>query len=169
MSNCHSFLLKFTYQAWIVSGHVCVSYRYRLYLYFYVCVIFIANLPRGSLMRTYLISIIHKQRYFISSGFDMYCGDNIPFWRWLKLNQTFSTSVTCSDCDGEKLSNLQANNVTGKPVLLHMWHPSSCHSWFKPSNRSCIRNDQWKLSIPHSWSNIYIHKYATFPYIFIYT
>jgi hypothetical protein len=51
---------------------------------------------------------------FISSGFDMYCGgcDNIPFWRWLKLNQTFSTSVTCSDCDGEKLSNLQANNYT---------------------------------------------------------
>ena len=114
MSNCHSFLLKFTYQAWIVSGHVCVSYRYRLYLYFDVCVIFITNLPRGSIMRTYLISIIHKQRYFISSVFDMYCGgcDNIPFWRWLKLNQTFSTSVTCSDCDGEKLSNLQANNVT---------------------------------------------------------
>ena len=44
----------------------------------------------------------------------MYCGgcDNIPFWRWLKLNQTCSTSVTCSDCDGEKLSNLQANNYT---------------------------------------------------------
>ena len=44
----------------------------------------------------------------------MYCGgcDNVPFWRWLKLNQKFSTSITCSDYDDEKLSNLQANNVT---------------------------------------------------------
>ena len=40
-------------------------------------------------------------------------GDNIPFWRWLKGNQMFSISITCYDYDGEKLSNLQLNNVTG--------------------------------------------------------
>jgi hypothetical protein len=39
-------------------------------------------------------------------------GDNIPFWRWLKGNQMFSISITCCDYDGEKLSNLQLNNVT---------------------------------------------------------
>ena len=44
----------------------------------------------------------------------MHCGGctNIPFWRWLKRNQQFSTSVTCSDYDGEKLSNLQASSFT---------------------------------------------------------
>jgi len=44
----------------------------------------------------------------------MYCGgcENIPFWRWLKLNQKFSTSITCHDFDGQYLSNLQPNNVT---------------------------------------------------------
>jgi hypothetical protein len=43
----------------------------------------------------------------------MHCGDcdNIPFWRWLKGNQTFPTSITCNDYDGEKLSNLQPNRV----------------------------------------------------------
>jgi hypothetical protein len=46
----------------------------------------------------------------------MHCGDceNIPFWRWLKGHQTFTTSITCTDFDGgEKLSNLQANDFTG--------------------------------------------------------
>ena len=49
-----------------------------------------------------------------SLGFDMYCGgcDNVPFWRWLKLNQKFSTSITCHDFDREYLSNLQLSNVT---------------------------------------------------------
>ena len=44
----------------------------------------------------------------------MHCGDcdSIPFWRWLKGNQTFPTSITCIDYDGEKLSNLQPNNFT---------------------------------------------------------
>jgi len=43
----------------------------------------------------------------------MYCGgcDNIPFWRWLKKNQKF-TSVTCNDYDGESLAKLQPNNFT---------------------------------------------------------
>ena len=51
---------------------------------------------------------------FVSRELDMHCGssDNIPFWRWLKGNQTFSISITCYDYDGEKLSNLQLNNVT---------------------------------------------------------
>jgi len=35
----------------------------------------------------------------------------VPFWRWLKGNQTFTT--TCNDYDGGKLSNLQPNNFTG--------------------------------------------------------
>ena len=44
----------------------------------------------------------------------MYCGscDSIPFWRWLKLNQKFSTSITCYDYNGEKLFNLQPNDFT---------------------------------------------------------
>jgi hypothetical protein len=44
----------------------------------------------------------------------MHCGssDNIPFWRWLKGNQMFSISIACCDYDGEKLSNLQPNDVT---------------------------------------------------------
>ena len=43
----------------------------------------------------------------------MYCGcDSIPFWRWLKLNQKFSTSITCYDYGGEKLYNLQPNDFT---------------------------------------------------------
>jgi len=44
----------------------------------------------------------------------MHCGgcDNIPFWRWLKVIQTFTTSITCNDFDGQYLSNLQPNNVT---------------------------------------------------------
>jgi hypothetical protein len=67
-------------------------------------------------MRTYLISISHKQRYFfISSKLDMHCGycNNIPFWGWLKLIPLFSTYVKCYDYDGEQLSKLQPNNVTG--------------------------------------------------------
>ena len=49
---------------------------------------------------------------FISSEFDMYCDscDSIPFWTWLKLNQKISTSITCRDYGGEKLTNLQQNN-----------------------------------------------------------
>ena len=45
----------------------------------------------------------------------MHCGDcdNIPFWRWLKVNQKFSTSITCYDFGKKYLSNLQPNNVTG--------------------------------------------------------
>ena len=70
MSNYHSFstrqfLLKFTNQAWGVSSRVYVSYMHRLYLYIYICIIFGKYLPQGSLMRTYLISISHKQRYFL--------------------------------------------------------------------------------------------------------
>ena len=44
----------------------------------------------------------------------MYCGgcNNIPFWRWLKLNQKFSTSITCNDYNGEYLYNVQPTNVT---------------------------------------------------------
>ena len=60
------------------------------------------------------ISINYKQRLFISSDFDMYCGgcDSIPFWGWLRRNQQFSLSVTCIDYDGEYLYSLQPNNVT---------------------------------------------------------
>jgi hypothetical protein len=45
----------------------------------------------------------------------MHCGycNNIPFWRWLKLNDKFPASITCSDYGGEKLSKLQQNNATG--------------------------------------------------------
>ena len=45
----------------------------------------------------------------------MYCGgcDNIPFWKWLIETQTYPTSITCNDFDGENLSNLQPNNGTG--------------------------------------------------------
>ena len=44
----------------------------------------------------------------------MYCGGcyNIPFWRWIKRNQRFSSSVTCYDYDGEYLYNLQLKNFT---------------------------------------------------------
>ena len=44
----------------------------------------------------------------------MHCGgcDNIPFWRWLKGNHPFTTSITCNDFDGEHLPNVQLNNVT---------------------------------------------------------
>ena len=43
----------------------------------------------------------------------MHCGgcDNISFWRWLKINQKF-TSVTCNDYDGESLAKLEPNNFT---------------------------------------------------------
>ena len=45
----------------------------------------------------------------------MYCGacENIPFWRWLKGNQQFTTSIVCYDYDREQLYNLQPNNFTG--------------------------------------------------------
>ena len=45
----------------------------------------------------------------------MKCGgcDNIPFWTWVKVNQTFTTNITCNDFDGDHLSNLQPNNGTG--------------------------------------------------------
>jgi hypothetical protein len=47
-----------------------------------------------------------------SSEFDMDCNGcaNIPFWRWIKRNQQFPTSITCSDYDGKQLSNLQASD-----------------------------------------------------------
>ena len=69
MSKWHSLstrqlLLKFTYQVWRVSGYVYGSYRHRGYLYSYICIIFTTCLPHESLMRTYVISICHKQRYF---------------------------------------------------------------------------------------------------------
>jgi hypothetical protein len=51
----------------------------------------------------------------------------------------------------------------GKLVLLHMWHPS-CYSWYKPSDKWCMRNDRWNVSISHSWSNMYFHKYSTLSY-----
>ena len=63
--STRQFLLKFTNQAWGVNSHVYVSYMHRLYLYIYICIIFTKYLPQGSLMRTYLISISHKQRYFL--------------------------------------------------------------------------------------------------------
>ena len=63
--STRQFSLKFTNQAWGVSSHVCVSYMHRWYLYIYICIIFTKYLPQGSLMRTYLISISHKQRYFL--------------------------------------------------------------------------------------------------------
>ena len=115
--STHHFLLKFIYKACSVSGHVYVSYWYRFYLYIYLCAIF----TYLSHIRTDLISISYKQRYFvlISSEFDMYCRgcNNIPFWRWLKRNQTFSTSVTCYDFDEKKLSNLQSNQVCSGEYL----------------------------------------------------
>ena len=60
----------------------------------------------------FVITLI--RHIFISREFDMHCGDchNIPFWRWLTGNQTFSKSVTCNDYDG-KLSSLQPNDFTG--------------------------------------------------------
>ena len=63
--STRQFLLKFTNQSWWVSRHVYVSYIHRLYLYIYICIMFTKYLPQGSLMRTYLISISHKQRYFV--------------------------------------------------------------------------------------------------------
>ena len=63
--STRQFLLKFTNQAWGVSSHVYVYYMHRLYLYIYICIIFTKYLPQWSLMRTYLISISHKQRYFL--------------------------------------------------------------------------------------------------------
>jgi hypothetical protein len=58
--------------------------------------------------------LVISRDLFISSEFDMYCNGctNIPFWRWIKRNQQCSISITCSDYDGEKLSNLQASNFT---------------------------------------------------------
>jgi hypothetical protein len=45
----------------------------------------------------------------------MHCGycNNIPFWKWIKLQQKFLISINCYDYDGEQLSKLQPNNVTG--------------------------------------------------------
>ena len=42
----------------------------------------------------------------------MYCAscDNIPFWRWLKSNRNFATSIYCKDFGNEKLLNLQLSN-----------------------------------------------------------
>ena len=65
LCSTRQFLLKFSNQAWGVSSHVYVSYIHRLYIYIYICIIFTKYLPQGSLMRTYLISISHKQRYFV--------------------------------------------------------------------------------------------------------
>ena len=44
----------------------------------------------------------------------MYCGGcyNIPFWRWIKRNRRYTSSVTCYDYDGEYLYNLQLKNFT---------------------------------------------------------
>ena len=49
-----------------------------------------------------------------SSKFGMYCSScrNIPFWRWLKINQELSSSITCYDNGGKKLYNLQPNKDT---------------------------------------------------------
>jgi hypothetical protein len=112
--STRQFLLKFTNQAWRVNSHVYVSYMHRLYLYIYICIIFTKCLSQGSLMRTYLISISHKQRYFfISSKLDMHCGYciNIPFWKWIKLHRQFSSYTNCYDYDGGQLSKLQLDNV----------------------------------------------------------
>jgi hypothetical protein len=69
----------------------------------------------------------------------MHCGscDNIPFWRWLKLNQKFTTSITCNDYDGEKLSNLKYNQIILLVTVvsicalfsyqMHCWIPVMCH------------------------------------------
>ena len=114
--SARQFLLKFMNQDCGVSSHVYVSYMHRLYLYIYICIIFTKYLSQGSLMRTYLISISHKQRYFfISSRLDMHCGycNNIPFWKWIKLHRTFSLFANCNDYDGAHLSTLQQNNDTG--------------------------------------------------------
>ena len=67
-------------------------------------------------MRTYLISINHKERYFfISSTLDMHCGYciNIPIWKWIKLHRKFSNSINCYDYNGEPLSKLQPSNAIG--------------------------------------------------------
>ena len=74
-----------------------------------------------------MISISHKQRFIlISRKFDMHCGScyNIPFWRWLKGNHTFTISITCNDFDGEHLPNVQLNNVTdcfGEYLCTSFW------------------------------------------------
>jgi hypothetical protein len=45
----------------------------------------------------------------------MHCGycNNIPFWKWIKLQQKISIYINCYDYVGEQLSKLQPNNVTG--------------------------------------------------------
>ena len=47
--------------------------------------------------------------------FNMDCGDceNIPFWRWLRLDQRTGISITCNDFHGRQLSSLQQNDFTG--------------------------------------------------------
>ena len=44
--------------------------------------------------------------------FHMYCAscDNIPFWRWLRRQSTFTTYIYCNDFHGKKLSNLFLTN-----------------------------------------------------------
>jgi hypothetical protein len=44
----------------------------------------------------------------------MRCGSchNIPFWRWVKRDHTFTTDITCSDFGGIRLRYVQLDNVT---------------------------------------------------------
>ena len=46
---------------------------------------------------------------------NMDCGDceNIPFWRWLRLDQRTGINITCNDFHGRQLSSLQQNDFTG--------------------------------------------------------
>ena len=50
--------------------------------------------------------------FYNCSRFDMYCGcnSNIPFWKWLKVNQKFSLSIGCYDYNGLYLENAQPSN-----------------------------------------------------------
>jgi hypothetical protein len=47
----------------------------------------------------------------------MHCGgcSTIPFWKWLKLGQGYTISVTCNDFNGKQLFFLKQNDFIGCP------------------------------------------------------
>ena len=56
----------------------------------------------------------------------MHCGgcNNIPFWRWAKVNQKIPKSITCNDFDGEYLYNIQPEDFSdcfGKYLCTWCW------------------------------------------------
>jgi hypothetical protein len=106
------------------------------------------------------VAILHYIDICIFSNFDMYCGGcyNVPFWRWLRINQNFSRSVTCNDYSGTYLENLQPSNFSHCfSEYLLVLRFDSIINYISPPLKCLLEKDRIRFLKQHLSSNIHVY------------